>query len=422
MEQDKDQQEDHKLGSSMAAFWNFFKNMFGAGILVLPHAFESAGLVAGGVVYALALAVTIGSMLLLLRCKEVATERTRGNTSKLSQIGTYPGLARFALGAKGYWVLAFLVTLLELAFATGWVIVASHNLATVLWKDGNNNSAWVVLCLFPLLCLLSFIPHLRQLWVLSFLGFFVYCFGVMGTSYWYIANDSPVHETPIMANWSTLPKFFGTAMYGLEAILMVLPVQSSMQKPSDAAMVISSGATLYAILAGVFGAVCYAYGLSSCAQGIMDCLPPGDLTSVVRMALSISLIVGYPCILYPVTEIMEEMLFDPPSASSPRLDTPLLTETVQIAEPSKCSCFGRYAMRVAEVSFTCIVGALFADDFETFANIVGAVLIPIVGFTCPAVLHAAICGYQNLTFWGWVVDGFFVIFSLAFLGVAVSTL
>lgn len=52
----------------------------------------------------------------------------------------------------------------------------------------------------------------------------------------------------------------------------------------------------------------------------MDCLPAGVLTDVVRLALAVSLVVGYPCILFPVTEIMEEMLF----TTSPLEEQPLL--------------------------------------------------------------------------------------------------
>lgn len=43
----------------------------------------------------------------------------------------------------------------------------------------------------------------------------------------------------------------------------------------------------------------------------------------------------------------------------------------------------RYLLRIAEVDVTCLVGAFLADNFNVFTNIVGAVLIPLVGCVCP---------------------------------------
>ena len=38
---------------------------------------------------------------------------------------------------------------------------------------------------------------------------------------------------------------------------------------------------------------------------IMDCLPHGPLTTSVRVALAVSLVVSYPVMLFPVSEILE---------------------------------------------------------------------------------------------------------------------
>lgn len=40
-------------------------------------------------------------------------------------------------------------------------------------------------------------------------------------------------------------------------------------------------------------------------------LTAGEITTVVRLALSASTVGGYPCILYPVTEILEDVFFGP---------------------------------------------------------------------------------------------------------------
>jgi hypothetical protein len=48
-------------------------------------------------------------------------------------------------------------------------------------------------------------------------------------------------------------------------------------------------------------------GLSTC-DVITQCLSEGAASTVVRVALTISLIVTYPLVLYPATEIVERAL------------------------------------------------------------------------------------------------------------------
>ena len=58
-------------GSARAAFLNFFKSMFGCGVLSLPHAFEQSGLVAGVVSYVLIAGICTYTMQLVIRCKHM---------------------------------------------------------------------------------------------------------------------------------------------------------------------------------------------------------------------------------------------------------------------------------------------------------------------------------------------------------------
>jgi len=350
-------------GSSRSAFFNFFKSNFGAGVLAMPHAFTWAGVVGGCVVYAVAVVLCVCSQLMLLKCKHHAQARCREG----ALVSSYPSLVGHVFGPAGYRITAVMVIVTQLAFCTGWVIIVVDNLAiTTQWATTQTFS----LLAFPLLLLLSSVRWLADLWVLSLLGLLAYCVGVMGSSYYYIlAGD--LHYDPVDAgvvHWGTLPKFAGTAMHGLEAILMVLPVEDSMAKPQHAPWVIFFGLTIYALFSVVFGTVGYMYGLGDCVKDsgavVTDCLPSGALTTVVRLSLASAILLSFPVILFPVSEIAEEILFPSQQTSAVR----------------------RTLLGCVEVFLTCIIACL-CPNFSIFSDIVGTLMVPIVGFVLPSVLY-----------------------------------
>jgi len=414
-------------GSTQAAFWNFFKQLFGAGILALPHAFTQSGLVAGAILYLIAIVASICSMVLVIHCKHQAVLQLGGAEA---EVASYPGLARHACGAVGFWGVTTIVCVLELAFCTGWVICASDSISIV--TDSALSRAEIAWMLMPVIGALSCIRWLRQLWFLSLAGFLVYFVGVMGSSYYYIATQAPPHDAPELVVWDSLPQFFGTALYGLEAILMALPIEGSMENSQAAPAVIAGGTTLYGVLCLAFGMLCYSYGLAECGgKGsiITDCLPEGILTTITRIALAVSLVVGYPCILFPVTEICEGIILG--TLVTPAKDEALLEErgeerdyeksdlaraseeegeeglreglrgglqeglqppaSKEMSQPQQDKVLQRCCIRFSEVALTCLAASAF-KNFNVFTNVVGSLLIPLAGFVLPPVLHLLLMG------------------------------
>ena len=251
-------------GKTFFALANFFKQLFGAGILALPRAFASAGLASGITIFSGVLVLCACSLVLLVHVKQTVRARmhsiaqlARGGHGSAAEeeaaaeaveaeIGTYPALARFLCGRWAWPPVAFAVCTLELAFCAGWVIVASGCIATVGEQSSLKSTAagaflatqWhVVAIMFPILCGLSLIRFLRDMWWLSVGGFFVYLFGVIGVVLFNIVAATPLSgggggalangtsgsgsgsgtvgpaSVPIVA-WD--PRFAGTALYALE--------------------------------------------------------------------------------------------------------------------------------------------------------------------------------------------------------------
>ena len=232
-------------GSTRTAFLNFFKSMFGCGVLSLPHAFEQAGLYAGVVAYVLIAAVCCYTMRLVIRCKHMlqppppppppplampallplcekqaaagggssssSSNSSSSSSSSSSSCGgrvliTYGDVAFEVLGPAGKLCVDAQLILLELLFNAGFLIVIASTLHTLLpdafgaWgaaDAGRSEAAWVAL-LFAPIAALSCTRWLRDLWPLSAFGLLVYLVGVMGLTYWRGAAQLGRHARPVL--------------------------------------------------------------------------------------------------------------------------------------------------------------------------------------------------------------------------------
>lgn len=491
-------------GSTAAASWNFFKAMFGVGVLTLPHSFQWAGLLGGICIYTLGVALCTYSMVLLVECQTIAQDKadqaamlsstefdtsehdsvdtseeplmrneTEGVSTDSSQLKnldstfparigeTYPALASTIFGRFGYVLVVIVVVTLELAFCIGFVLVMCNNF-TVL----GGTKEVIAFLLFPVLAVLSCIRWLSSLWILSIIGLFVYLLGVMGVSTFYIVDKKMAYTNPPMLVWNTLPRFLGTALYGLEGIMMALPVRGSMKHPQHAPMVITVSTALYAMFACGFAVLAYTHGLGD-GDTITDSLPVGTLSDVVRLSLAITLMLSYPCGLYPVSEAFEEIFgldapmksvqaehheegpaTTPSSTSHVDVDVslevarndrthedgmPLLApvadddspDTVPLLDdsdaeegrhsingsqsvsnaPEGLSNWGVTARRVAlraSLVLFTCIVAAVVEDLSVFSSVVGMIFVPLAGFFLPPLLHWKLC--PNMTWQKRVLD------------------
>lgn len=278
------------------------------GILSLPHAFSSAGLVAGILCYLLVGFGVMYGNLQLLRVKHELTRRVDAS------IATYSEVGQTLFGSWGRFFVEAQVVILELAFCCGFVIVGLDNMEAVVGRSAENRLA-IILVATPILVFLAWIRWLKDLWVLSFLGLLVYVGGVMGISYYDGAlniaddvNDPGWHRDAEDPSLSNVILFIGVAVYSLEGINLVLPVENSLKHPRNAERVIATGMTLYTVLCCAFGAFAYLAGLGSCPL-VTNCFTSGGIATGVRIALCASLIVTHPLTLFPASEIIERRLF-----------------------------------------------------------------------------------------------------------------
>ena len=352
--------------TAFGGFLNFFKQMFGAGVLALPHAFMYVGVVPGILIYGLVCIFCVVSQCRLVSCLHEAE-----NTHKNKTIGTYLELASCVLGKRAGNCVGFLVVFLELIFCTGWIIVAAQNIVDETGYDHRI----VVLAIFPCVCVLCSIPKLASLWFLSAFGLITYVLGVFGIVFYYIGKRVAMQPLPLFPKtWSSFPDFVGVAVYGLEAILMVVPVAKSMRCKNQVRRVIGAGTALYGFIAVTFAAIAFIFGFGDCKTAgssgsiVTNCLPEGTAVAAVRYCLALTMVTGYPVILFPVTATLECFILNEKLKAGQRL------------LPKQA------AIRYGSVAATCCVAAYF-QNFALFSSLAGGLLVAPAGYILPSIIH-----------------------------------
>jgi hypothetical protein len=392
-------------GSARKAFFNFFKSMFGAGILTFANAFSHVGLGLGVPTFILCYVTICIATYMLLDCYRIATMLTG------REVRGYDDVAGFVFGPRGKKAMQHALIALQILLCTGFLIAYADNMVEVLPELSRRA---IVAIAFPALVAMSWISSLRDMWFVSVLGLAVYLLGVLLLS----TYDGVAHyrEPEDLAKYQLrgLGHFLGVSSYAFEGIGLILPTVSSMKRPARAPAVVFSGLSLYAAIALIFGAFSYAAGLGSC-DIITSCVDRGLPATGVRVALSVALLLTYPVYILVPARILEHRLrlrgrsthhLVPVWAGEAETETQSVDHSVasglsgagSAARVSRGSTPERslgswrtrkplsvLLLRLVLVGGTCLVAAS-GIRASTFTVLVGAALTTLVAFIVPALM------------------------------------
>lgn len=111
-------------------------------------------------------------------------------------------------------------------------VVDYHAENTYDWLPHDMNIRIYMLMLLPLLILMNMIRNLKYLAPFSMIANILVGSG-MGITFYYLFQDIPsVADRTHMADLSRLPTFFGTAIFALEGIGVVMPLENNMKTPT----------------------------------------------------------------------------------------------------------------------------------------------------------------------------------------------
>lgn len=226
----------------------------------------------------------------------------------------------------------------------------------------------------PIMILFAMIRTIRNLSFISLtasISIFTGCIAV----FTYIIIDFEVHPDVRYFNWAGFPVFYGLLSGAFEGIGLVIPVESSMEGNRHKFSSFLHGVVfILSFILGCFGMLGYLRFGSEVNQMLNTNIPA---TTWVAVAVNICVLIGvlltFPMQMYPVTEMIEILLFSHGSICGPKKnvdqndqeDSLLPKEAPDLVKsiPKEVSQWKRNFVRLIVVCATCGLAVIFKNSF-----------------------------------------------------------
>ncbi|KAG1674001.1 Proton-coupled amino acid transporter 1 [Nymphon striatum] len=337
--------DDSHLNSNFETMINLLKANIGTGILAMPDAFKNMGLVFGQLADRISFDVfqpdpKYDEHELIINGKDSSKEldslidslirkivnhsyedlidnmspfKLRVRTLSYSQIAEQSfksgpnKLRRYSGIAKG--CVNFFLIVTQLGFCCVYFVFIATNITKILntYAPGQYQIHAVMAIVLPFMIVYNFIKSLKAIAPLSMLANILQSIGLLIIFYCIFQELPSVYERPFVADYSTWPLFFGTAIYTFEGIGMVLPLENKMKNPADFHGLTGVLNTGMVIVACLFCAVGF-YGYLKFGDAVLGSitlnLPPHILYESVKVMFAISVFITYSLMLYVPVEII----------------------------------------------------------------------------------------------------------------------
>ncbi|CAB3359036.1 Hypothetical predicted protein [Cloeon dipterum] len=286
----------------------------GSGVFAMGDAFHNAGLIVGPILTLLLAVACVHSQHILLKCARVVARKSPSKKTpdfadtvrECFETGP-PSIKKRAETAKMLVNLFLCVT--QLGFCCVYFVFIANNMKQVMdeYITALDVRVYMALALPPIL-FSSWIRSLKYLAPVSGVANLLMAVGLAVTLYFSSQDLPAVTERKAFAGWSTLPLFFGTAIYAFEGIGLVLPLQNEMKKPKKFATpagVLNIGMTMVTILFTAIGFLGYLkYGENVAGSVTLNLPQDNVLAQGVKLVVSVAMILTYALQFYVPIEIL----------------------------------------------------------------------------------------------------------------------
>ncbi|XP_014243863.1 proton-coupled amino acid transporter-like protein CG1139 [Cimex lectularius] len=407
---------DNRVVKHPTTYWetliHMLKASLGTGILAMPEAFHNAG-------YAVA---TIGTIVIGFLCTYtihilISTEYELCKRKKLPSM-TYPATAQASVadGPKAIRGLApavpiicnIFLLLYQIGSCCIYVVFISTNIKDVcdyyFPEQQLDIKLYMLMILLPLI-LINWVRNLKYLAPLSSIANAVTLVSFV-IIFYYMFDDVPAVSTrDAVAPFKGMPLFFGTVLFAMEAIGVVMPLENEMKEPRkfgntfgvlNCAMV---PITLLYTFVGFFGYLKYGPDVKG---SITLSLPAHEkLAQAARLMLAFAIFITHALACYVAVDISWKEFCEP--------------------HVKKWKTFGEYIVRTLLVLLTIALAAAI-PYLELFIALIGALCLSTMGLAFPALI-------QLFTYWYEYTGAQFVLFflknltivSISLLGFGVGT-
>lgn len=224
----------------MDTFIHLLKGSLGSGILAMPLAFSHAGLTLGLIcTFSIGLICTY-CVHILVKSSHALCRRTKvpalgfAEVAETSFLVGPPAMRQWAKFAKAMINLFLVIDLLGCCCV--YVSYVSQNIKQVVdyyvSEEYEYDLRIYMAILLPFLLVFNMIRNLKYLSPFSMIANILMA-GGMGITFYYIFTDLPsVSTRPNAVSVTQLPMFFGMAIFALEGIGVVMPLENNMKTPT----------------------------------------------------------------------------------------------------------------------------------------------------------------------------------------------
>lgn len=372
--------------TNLETLLHLLKGSLGTGILAMPRAFYHAGYALGIVGTLLIGFVCTYCIHLLVKSQHVLCRRRR--LPALS----YPDTAAAAMESGPLFfqklapvtphVVNTFLLIYQLGTCSVYVMFVAENIKAVVdqyIETPIDKRIYMCFILLPLI-LLNWVRNLKYLApfstlanLLTFVGFSILLY--------YLFNETfdPSQRDPV-GHLADFPLFFGTVLFALEAIGVILPLENNMKTPDSFVKkfgVLNIAMTIIIALYVGMGFIGYVrYGEEAQASVTLDLPADEILAQSVKIMLAIAIFVTHALQCYVAVDIAWNHYLLP------------------VVEKRNHKLLMEYLVRTSLVLITFLV-AVAVPSLELIISLFGALCLSALGIAFPAIIETAVFWYQE---------------------------
>lgn len=277
-------------------------------------------------------------------------------------------------------------------------MIVAENFEQLIRFYGNVNLD-IRVCIAGLLIpsiLLCWIPHLKKLANVSVFSNILVLIGLVITFYYCFTDMPDISQRPLHTTILKLPAFYGIAIFAMEAIGLILPLENKMKNPKEMVGpfgVLNLGmifATFLYVFLGFFGFARYGEFIHG---SITLNLPIHEIPAqIVKLLIALSVFLTVGLQFYVLLEIVWN-----------RVEKRI----------TKHRWFINYAIRTTLIS-TAILLAVAVPTIGPFVGLLGAFCFSIAGLLVPALMETLVYWEQGYGKWNWIIwkNSIFCLFGM----------
>ncbi|CAB0003520.1 unnamed protein product [Nesidiocoris tenuis] len=394
--------------TDMETLIHLLKGSLGTGLLAMPYAFAHAGLWFGlGATLFIGIVCTY-CIHILVKCSHMLCRRMKvpslgfADVAEVAFLAGPHGIRKFAPIARA--VINWFLIIDLLGCCCVYVVFVAKNLKPVFDNYLPDMSIQVyMLMLLPPLLGMNLIKNLKYLAPFSMIANLLIGTGMVITLYYVFSSLGDSHDVPAFTSVQQLPIFFGTAIFALEGIGVVMPLENNMKTPNHfigCPGVLNFGmgfvVSLYAAV-GFFGYLRYG---PETAESISINLPNDALAQSVKIMIAVAIFFTFALQFYVPMEIIWKSL------KHRFTSRPTTAENI---------------LRMSLV-IMCVLIAVAVPNLGPMISLVGAVCLSVLGLMFPSAIELIVFYDEGYGPFRWMLIKNVAIIAFGVLGLVTGSM